>query len=270
MKGVNRLPFNVASHKFDLSHHRQILLLAETKELMPTVIRLAELYQVAAPSELPTITLSDREEILDAITIFLNFVDKHHFPLYLDLEEEEILGDERYHPWLSEIPAKVLGFATHDIEPDNYGDLVRLLARLETVFDNTTSAFGKYGGEWSQEELNSFRLEPICAILEEMNLPPPLDGLSSLIKMVLHDTDTFYLDGCPICPCSGPDFKWTVKNFKWLQEDWLLAKPIYKKSQKLIKWSNNNQERLKEVSAILKKAHSIHMFYKDGACPEWF
>ncbi|MGB0388385.1 MAG: hypothetical protein ACPGWR_26495, partial [Ardenticatenaceae bacterium] len=77
------------------------------------------------------------------------------------------------------------------------------------------------------------------------------------------------LDACPICPCSGDDFEWTVENFKWLAEDWEKAKPIYNQNQKLIKWSNNNPEELKKILRILEKADLIYTFYKND-CPSWF
>ena len=171
---------------------------------------------------------------------------------------------------MSKIPVCPVGFATHDIEPDDYGDLVGLITRLESVSAKPIATL-KLDDQWSQEELVCFRFTHTIPILEEMNLPEPIDGLPSLIKMVLHETDTFYLDACPICGSfSGPEFEWTVENFKWFREDWRKAKPIYSKSDQLIKWTNKNQDRLRAVSAILRKAHSIHMFYKDDGCPEWF
>ena len=103
----------------------------------------------------------------------------------------------------------------HDVEPLSYGEAVALIMRLEWIGSGIeigrTHVEELFGNQltFSFHDLDSFQLTPLIPILEEMNLPSPLDGLPDLIKMVLHETDTFYLDACPLCGhFSGTEFEW--------------------------------------------------------------
>ncbi len=81
---------------------------------------------------------------------------------------------------------------------------------------------------------------------------------------------TFFMDACPLCgDYFGPEFSWAAENFTWFRDDWRVAKPIHDGNQELMRWSNNNPERLAEISTVLKKAHEIHQFYKNEQLPEW-
>lgn len=165
-----------------------------------------------------------------------------------------------------------MGFSHHDIEPTDYGDLVALLywlGKMDTERPKFKCDF-RIEEVWTLDDALKFRLSPVIPILEGMDLKTPLIFLSGLIKSILHETNTFYLYACPLgCGFERNVFSWTVENFIWFRDDWQKAKPIYEGNEELIKWSSN-PERLTEISMILKQAFSIHLFYKDDACPEWF
>lgn len=245
-----------------------ILLSVEIKRLIPTVMRLVRLYQVAFPDRQPLIQINNRESIIKALIDFLNLVDIHHFPLnpiwqWHEEEDNYYVNQDGYpiHPWLFEIPVKVVGYASHDIEPETYGKAVAFITRLgwvggikEIALSHKEKLFGNH--PWDFGNLDSFRLTPLIPILEKMDLAAPLDGLPALIKMVQHDTDTFFLDACSLCESfSGKEFEWTSDNFHWFCQDWQKAKPIYQKAEGLNQWADT-PERLHLIWTTLRQAHS--------------
>ena len=193
---------------------------------------------------------------------------EHHFPLFGVEEDDEFMDetidqwmgewiDQTYHPLLDQISVYPMAIANHDIQPTDYGDLVALIYWLATINPSPPNLVCGQAPNliWDRESKDEFRFMPILIYLEGMNLQPPLNYLPGLIRSVLHQTDTFFLDACPLCGgFSGPDFAWTVENFIWFRDDWQKAKPIYEGNQELIKWSNNT-ERLVKISQILRKAH---------------
>lgn len=274
-------------HKFDLSNHQPTLICYKTKKLMKTIIRLAKLTRVADPQGPVSLKVNCLEELEVLIRNFLYLVHRNHFPLLgveaqeewqeeqMDEEINEWMGgwvSREYHPLLSKISVHPQGFADHDVEPNNYGNLVALLYWLGGVDDETPKfrCSETHNSIWSMDERNNFKLAQTAEILAGTELKAPLNHLSGLIKTVLHQTDTFFLDACPLCAdFHGPNFDWTVENFIWFRDDWLRAKPIYDANQELIKWSGSSSKRLTEISIILKRAQEIHLFYKDEILPEW-
>lgn len=262
-------------HQFDLSNHQPTLIDSRTKKLMKTIIRLAKLTRAADPLSPVSLKLNSLKELDVLIGNFLYLVNKDHFPLSFYQEEEwmqeqiEVQIDEwmggwaerLYHPLLTQIPVNPPGFSDHDIEPENYGDLVALLYWLGTIDEEIPEFEANFQPRsiWSIESQTKFNLTQTASVLAETPLAAPLNHLSGLIKTVLHQTDTFFLDTCPLCGgFSGPDFDWTVENFIYFRDDWKRAKPIYDGNQELIEWSNNSSVRLTEISKILIQAHSIH------------
>ena len=268
-------------NQFDLSDHQPVIMEASTRKLMPTIIRLAQLVAVADPEKQYKLLLNSQEELEVQIKAFEYLVNERHFPLF-GYEDDELMSEEidqwgegflsqTYHPLLNSIPVRPMAIANHDIQPTDYGDLVALIYWLATINPSPPNLVCGQGPNliWDRESKDEFRFMPILIYLEGMNLQPPLNYLPGLIRSVLHQTDTFFLDACPLCGgFSGPDFAWTVENFIWIRDDWQKAKPIYEGNQELIKWSNNT-ERLVKISQILKKAHSIYQFYKDESLPVW-
>lgn len=267
-------------NQFDLSDHQLIVISPSTKKLMPTIIRLAELVAVADPEKQYKLPINSQEELEVQILAFRDLVNERHFPLFGYDEDDDCLYeevnqweegwiDQTYHPLLDSIPLRPLGFADHDIDPSDYGDLVGLLYWLSTVNRKSTPVPGS-SFTWPFPEQRKFNPTAVATILEGMDLNAPLTHLPGLIRSVLHQTDTFFLDACPLCGSfSGPDFSWTVENFIWFRNDWQVAKPIHEGNQELIRWSHQSPERLAEISQILTKAHSIHQFYKDEQLPIW-
>lgn len=244
---LGRTPFLMQKpNQFDLSTHQPTVVSAETRKLMPTIIRLAELMAVADPQRQYKLSLSDQEELEIQITAFRDLVNERHFPLLDYYEDDEHLcevmdmwaegwSNRTYHPLLNKIPVRPLGFADHDVDPSDYGDLVGLLYWL-----NTPAYMGKpsVDGSWSTQEQEKFNLTAVKTILSGMELEPPLTHLSGLIATVTKKTDTFFLDACPLCGnFSGPEFDWTVENFTWFHDDWRVAKPINDGNEELIRWS---------------------------------
>lgn len=246
-----------------------ILLSVEIKRLIPTVMRLVRLYQVAFPDRQPTIQINSKEDIIKALVDFLSLVDIHHFPLnplwqWYEEEDNYCVSQDGYpiHPWLFEMPVRPVGYVSHDIEPETYGEAVAFITRLgwlggieEIALPHKKKLFGNHL-TWDWSDLDSLRLTPLIPILEQMNLPAPLDGLPALIKMVQHNTDTFFLDACSLCGSfSAPEFEWTDENFLWLRGDWKKAKPIYQKAEAVNQWADT-PERLHLIWSTLRQAHS--------------
>ena len=269
----DRTPFKVRSpNQFSLLSHRPIQLPLMRKKLMPTIIRLAKLMSVAAPEKKVHFALNNQEELEVQIRAFRYLVNENHFPLIGYEEDDEFMDetidqwmdewiDQTYHPLLNQIPVHPMAIANHDIQPTDYGDLVALIYWLATINPSPPNLVCGQAPNliWDRESKDEFRFMPILIYLEGMNLQPPLTYLPGLIRSVLHQTDTFFLDACPLCGgFSGPDFAWTVENFIWFRDDWQKAKPIHSGNQELIRWSHRSPERLAEISQILRKAHSIY------------
>ena len=282
----DRTPFLVRKpNQFDLSDHQPVLISPQARKLMPTIIRLAELVAVANPDKQYRLPINSQEELEVQIRAFEYLVNERHFPLfgYEDDEfmEEEINQweegwiDQTFHPLLDSIPVRPMGFADHDVDPSDYGDLVGLLYWLSTVNRESTPA-PVLGTFWCLSEHRlcrptekKFRSEAVATILDGMDLQAPLAYLPGLISTVIKQTGTFFLDACPLCGnFLGPEFYWTAENFIWFRDDWQVAKPIHEGNQELIKWSHKSPSRLAEISQILRKAAEIHQFYKDDQ-PAW-
>ncbi len=190
-----------------------------------------------------------------------------YFPLnpiwqWHEQEDNYYVSKDGYpiHPWLFEIPVKPVGYISHDVEPETYGKAVALVTRLGWMgsyqeIARTHIEALRSNHPWDFSDLDSIRLTPLIPILGQMNLPAPLDGLPALIKMVQHDTDTFFLDACSLCGSfSGPEFEWTEENVSWLCRDWKKAKPIYQKAEGLNQWADT-PERLYLIWTTLRQAH---------------
>ncbi len=283
MKASVRRSLGLAPHQFNLSNHQPTGTSSRTKKLMKSIIRLAKLMRVVAPLGPVSLRVNSRDELEVLIRNFLYLVNERYFPIFgyqgeewmheqIDEQMDEWMGGwtvRDYHPLLTQIPVYPQGYSDHDIEPENYGDLVALLYWLGTIDEEIPEFEANFQPRsiWSMDERANSRLAQTAEILAGMTLETPLNHLSGLIKTILHQTETFFLDACPLCGgFSGPDFDWTVENFIYFRDDWKRAKPIYDGNQELIEWSRNSSMRLTEISIILKKAHS---FYKDDKCPEW-
>ncbi len=273
-----RTPFRVRkSNEFDLSEHQPISGLGNIKKMMPTIIRLAELMTVANPGKRYRLPIDSQEELEVQILACRDLVNERHFPLF-DYENDEFIEEEinqweegwisqTYHPLLNRVPVRPMGFADHDVDPSDYGELVALLYWLSTV--NSDPSPNPYLG-WESRARRKFNPAAVATILGGMDLKPPLTYLSGLIKTVTKQTETFFLDACPLCGnFLGPEFSWTVENFTWFRDDWQRARPIHSGNQELIRWSEENPSRLVEISQILRKAAEIHQFYKDDQLPNW-
>lgn len=275
MKASMRRSLGIVKHQFDLSNHRPTKVDSRTKKLMKTIIRLGKLMRAADPLSSVALRINSADELSILIKNFLYLVNQNHFPLFgpsceewmqeqIEVQIDEWMGgwaERLYHPLLTQISVNPPSYSDHDIEPENYGDLVALLYWLGTIDEEIPEFEANFQPRsiWSIESQTKFNLTQTASVLDETPLAAPLNHLSGLIKTVLHQTDTFFLDTCPLCGgFSGPDFDWTVENFIYFRDDWKRAKPIYDGNQELIKWSRNSSMRLTEISKILKKAHSIH------------
>ena len=260
-------------NQFDLFDHQPILISPKARKLMPTIIRLAQLVAVADPEKQYKLPINSQEELEVQIRAFRYLVNENHFPLIGYEEDDEFMDetidqwmgewiDQTYHPLLNEIPVHPMAIANHDIQPTDYGDLVALIYWLATINPSPPNLVCGQGPNliWDRESKDEFRFMPILIYLEGMDLKPPLTYLPGLIKSVLHQTDTFFLDACPLCGhFLGPEFSWTAENFIWFRDDWQVAGPIHEGNQELIRWSHQSPERLSEISQILKEAHSIYL-----------
>ncbi len=280
---AGRTPFRMQQpNQFDLSNHQATVICNQTRKLAPTIIRLARLMTVADPQKQYKLSLSDQEELEVQITAFRDLVNERHFPIFRYHEDDEHLGEvmdmwsqgwsnRTYHPLLNKIPVRPLGFADHDVDKKDYGDLVALLYWLNApAYMALPNLDLDPERKVSTQEQEKFNLTAVETILSAMELEPPLSYLPGLIATITKQTDTFFLDACPLCGnFSGPEFDWTVENFTWFRDDWQIAKPIHVGNQELMRWSFGGPERLAEISQALKEAQKIHLFYKDEKLPSW-
>ncbi len=263
----SRASFRVRQpNQFNLSGHQPAVICEKTRKLMPTIVRLAQLMAVADPQKQYQLPVSSQEELEVQIAAFRDLVNERYFPLFGYDQDDDSLYEEvnqweegwinqTYHPLLDSIPVRPIGFADHDIDPSDYGDLVGLLYWLASAAPKTPKFDGGFTVEehWSAECQAKFNPMAVTTILDGMKLQAPLIHLPRLIETVTKQTDTgmparltFFLDTCPLCSnFLGPEFSWAVENFTWFRDDWLLAKPIYEGNQELVRWSHRSPDSLK-------------------------
>lgn len=233
-----------------------------------TLIQLAKLHQIAFPDrehqEDHWLKIDSDLSVVDAIMTFLQEVDEHHFPLtevwgWVGSGLQESNVDENLIPWLYQIPVLAMGF-DEETSPDDHPGVIELLMRLTSVRGNSLAAqthkqiLHLIYPEWEWNNLlDTFSLSPLIPTLEQMRLLPPFHHLPSLVKVVTHETDTFFLD---FTMEHWPHYIfWSQKSFHWLKQDWSKAKKMKNEADKLTGWLLRNHQQLPKVWAILKTAH---------------
>lgn len=86
----------------------------------------------------------------------------------------------------------------------------------------------------------------------------PLTGLRDIIRMLLHTTDTFFLDACPSCWQShGEDFvEWTEENITWLADHAAQTLVILERIGVLEQWVADDPTRIESVWQTLVDAYT--------------
>jgi hypothetical protein len=236
--------------------------------------RPASLYQQLfpdAPAWRQTDVPTDGDGLLLAIEHFLSQVNRERFPVIDELWEDE-LEDADWRLW--QIPLDLQGLAVWDEEEWNYyPEPTRLLLYLgswsnldedeadypaanEPAADEPVAGSRFLKPAYPYAFPHDFRLDGLAAVLAEMALPAPLDGLPDLITLALADGDNGWLDytNNDLAECGGCFPSWDEWP-EWYQA-WQAAEPILQRVKRLVDWVKQAPaERLDAVVAALLAGH---------------
>jgi hypothetical protein len=220
--------------------------------------RLAELYQLVFPQKQKWRKKRLRwqeEKLVADIQTFGNRVNRHHFPLYCDLLDADLdTGDW----WLWQMPLELHGFcAEHHGEWDSYDEPIPLLLKLsewEYADEDDQAGLTAYCG-YDYDWPPGFCLHQLDGVLDRMDLPPPLDALPDLVRMVLSATGNPWLDYSieymMECDCY-PEWE----DYEYWRDEWQLAVPILARIERLTTWVQaTGLAGLDQIVAILLAAH---------------
>jgi hypothetical protein len=206
-------------------------------------------------------------KLLAAVELFLHRVCTHRFPV-MDEAWEESLSDADWR--LEQIPLDLQGFDTwYDEEWDYYEEPIPLLLRL-AAWNHLRDGLdeGEPPGlpaKYPYEFPSDFQLSGLDKVMDEMALPPPLDGLADLMRMAMEDCGNNWLDYSNTylaeCGCFPPWDDWA----DWY-EAWQEAKPILQRVNQLIHWvKEEGVGALELVVAALLAAHKQRQEMREAA-----
>ena len=227
-------------------------------------LQLARNYQVMLP-EYPewldeAVAWIDDEALFEATVRFLERINEHCFPVQTELMAEEV---EECAWLLNHAPLQPGGFYLWDDWMD-YSEPIPFLCYLQHQAWARVYAPRELDDE-AYLELTLARELDILGLDDVMNqmvaegqltLPPPLDGLPTLISMVTQTSDNFWLDCSEEAFSDSEQVSWDELDVVRLIAEWQDARPVLEQVYALLHWVEDEPRlRLATIADLLNQAH---------------